>query len=377
MAETNLPQISLPPEVSEGGEPDAPLPATIPIIPTIPIPDHVYARFGITREQVLAELPEEEAMALLDETSNSLKKLSASSDERPATLRLLQDCCSLLGCVPPSLRLPAGSISVNWQTLLGHGGEMIVYKGVMGNQVVVLVHREAITHSQLDHPNILRFLGIYRDGPSLPLIITPFIKRGSLRACLKSKSPYPYDQESLRRVLVGMTGGLAYLHSQRPPVIHGDLHPGNVLIDDSGEPHLCDFGFSRIRHEVSRSLTMIQEGGMTSFLAPELLDISDGKFRTNKASDMYSLAMTCMNAWSGKKPLFGKPNEPQTSPLAIEKRRPERPNSGIVLAIHVQEALWHLLEDMWAHDPADRPSGNQVLEQLVLAFAPTPVSAQP
>jgi serine/threonine protein kinase len=44
-----------------------------------------------------------------------------------------------------------------------------------------LVHREAITHAQLDHPNIIPFLGVYRentDGP--PMTVLPFIERGSL-----------------------------------------------------------------------------------------------------------------------------------------------------------------------------------------------------
>lgn len=41
-------------------------------------------------------------------------------------------------------------------------------------------------------------------------------------------------------------------------------------MDASGEPIICDFGLSRIRHEVTRTRTMIHEGGRTRFLVPEL-----------------------------------------------------------------------------------------------------------
>ncbi|KAF8321774.1 hypothetical protein DL93DRAFT_2072666 [Clavulina sp. PMI_390] len=55
--------------------------------------------------------------------------------------------------------------------------------------------------------------------------------------------------------LVGAASGVLYLHSRQPPILHGDLHPGIILIDKSGKPKLWDLG-SDIHHQVTRTHIM-------------------------------------------------------------------------------------------------------------------------
>ena len=82
------------------------------------------------------------------------------------------------------------------------------------------------------------------------------------------------------------------------------LFQGNVLIDSSKKPLICDFGLSRICHEVTRANSLIHEGGMQRFLAPELLDGPE-KFRTSEASDVFSLSMTFYHIWARQRPFAG------------------------------------------------------------------------
>ncbi|KAF8291785.1 kinase-like protein, partial [Clavulina sp. PMI_390] len=216
-----------------------------------------------------------------------------------------------------------------------------------------LLHREAITHSLLNHPNILPFLGIYHDrAESPPLMVLPLIERGSLQELLTGPL---IDPTTLRSVLLGVGCGVAYLHSRRPLIVHGDLHPGNVLVDFNGKPYLCDFGLSRIRHEVTRTRTVLQQGGRRRFIAPEIISAKKKKSaRVTPASDLFSLAMTFLNTWSGQAPFHELANFKAESYLR-KGGRPSMPNADQT------RCLWDLLNQMWAQVPSSRPSSQHVV----------------
>ncbi|KAF8285314.1 kinase-like protein [Clavulina sp. PMI_390] len=230
--------------------------------------------------------------------------------------------------------------------------------------VTQLVHREAITHSQLHHPNVLPFLGVfYETAHSPPVTIVPLVDRGSLQDLTRRHELT--DAASLHNILKGATLGIEYLHSRNPPVIHGDIHPGNIMVDDNGQAYLCDFGLSRIQHEVTRTRTTIQEGGKLRFLAPELSTSAAERFRTTSASDIFSLAMTFLATWSGRKPFEEVWNEWEVVSRIVQGQRPKRPaHFSVVLHPNSKAAFWTLLENMWVQDAASRPPSSYVLENL-------------
>ncbi|KAF8316882.1 kinase-like protein, partial [Clavulina sp. PMI_390] len=209
-----------------------------------------------------------------------------------------------------------------------------------------------ITHSQLRHPNILPFLGVYHEtSEAPPIVILPFCDDGSLQYLLYDELLMEVDK--FNEIVIGITRGVQYLHSRSPPTIHGDLHPGNVLLNKDGNPYLCDFGLSRIRHEVTRTHTVLREGGKIRFLAPELSSGSGEEegFHTTRESDIFGLAMTFFNVWTGKQPFSEIANEQKVQSNLIKGRRPERPESTVDLSDDVNISFWNLLEDMWVQEP--------------------------
>lgn len=146
------------------------------------------------------------------------------------------------------------------------------------------------------------------------------------------------------------------------------------MIDRSGNALLCDFGLSRVRHEVTRGLTNIRDGGRTRFLAPELL-AGPEKFRTSATSDIFSLSMTLLNIWTREAP-FVKLNERKAEAAIRKGLRPHKPTMHTDLSPEMEQDLWLLLVDMWVHEPQCRPSSEDIEKRLETVFGPLLLAQQ-
>ena len=139
------------------------------------------------------------------------------------------------------------------------------------------------------------------------------------------------------------------------------------MIDDFGNALLCDFGFSRIRHEITRTFSEIREGGRVRFLAPELL-AGPERFRTSLPSDIFSLSMVFFSAWTHAPPYAEMTNESAVERHIRSGRRPTRPTTHLGLRPEMEEGFWQLIENMWAPDPSSRPSTSDMQGQLETIF---------
>ncbi|KAF8302581.1 kinase-like protein [Clavulina sp. PMI_390] len=350
--------------------------------------DTMLARFGIAPGQDLSLVSWDEAEVLMDRIYAALQNYAHGSEEYPRILRLLQDCCFHTRTLPNPFYLK--NIAFSRRERIGRGGTAIIYQGQWGEvdvavrelvpavmfkrqgqaldyKLIRIVHREAITRSQLHHPNILPFLGIHcEDDNSYPLIIMPLFKHGSLQDFLWDLGPSSsLTLSDFSKTLIGITSGVLYLHSRKPPIIHGGLHPGNILIDEAKGPVITGFGSSRIRHEVSRKLSIHSEleGGRPRFLAPEISDLQAVHFCLTRESDVFALAMTFLNTWTAQLP-FAELNDRQVTVSLMQGLRPAQPVTKVVLDPNVKSDLWCLIVDMWAHKREARPSTGRVLERL-------------
>ncbi|KAG8815231.1 hypothetical protein FRC17_000780 [Serendipita sp. 399] len=89
----------------------------------------------------------------------------------------------------------------------------------------------------------------------------------------------------------GVVQGLDYLHNVDPAIVHGDLKPKNILIDDFRRPRICDFGLSRIVLEEGHSglTTTAAHTGTPRYLAYELVISEDDMAKPTRESDIYAL----------------------------------------------------------------------------------------
>lgn len=133
-------------------------------------------------------------------------------------------------------------------------------------------------------------------------------------------------------------------------------------MNDAGEAVLCDFGFSRVRHEVTRTRTAIREGGVARYLAPELSSGPE-KFRTERSSDIYSMGMAFLAIATQSIP-FG--DYPEHAAIAAAQRgeRPSPLSSLVNLPEDCMEELWILMKEMWDHDPKRRPDAPEVAGRM-------------
>lgn len=172
--------------------------------------------------------------------------------------------------------------------------------------------REVDIIAQLEHPHILPVYDFGEvDGD--PYIVMRYMAGGSLYDHLRAHS---LSRADLLRVLDQVAEALDYAHERG--VIHRDLKPGNVLLDEAGNGYLADFGLAKTM-EGTRDLTKTGNVlGTPAYMSPEQArgEHLDGR------SDVYSFAVMAFEALSGARPFEAK------TPLEyIQKHLSEPPRS--------------------------------------------------
>ncbi|KIO24141.1 hypothetical protein M407DRAFT_213258, partial [Tulasnella calospora MUT 4182] len=135
--------------------------------------------------------------------------------------------------------------------------------------------REVFIWTRLNHQNIHPILG-FRSQPSAHLI-SNWCYHGNLAEYLRCN-----PQFSRLEKLLQTSRGLAYLHSQSPPICHANIKPENILVNDRCEAALTDFGLSQLFVE----LGIDGPKGGPDYMAPELFEAGNPK--PSPESDVYA-----------------------------------------------------------------------------------------
>jgi len=204
--------------------------------------------------------------------------------------------------------------------------------------------REAWTWAQLKHKNILPLWGIadYKDllgltnASSQLCMISPWSRYGNVEEFFKD-----YQNEHLKLpLLLDIARGLKHLHSANPPILHGDLKGGNILVaavsDGLGyRAQLSDFGLSRMALEIDSAMdtTTNTFAGNCRWLAWERVDpqrygILKSIESMSTASDIFEMMRTFFQILSGKVPYHEK-TEPQVLLSISMQENPQRPGEFI------------------------------------------------
>ncbi|KAL6851953.1 hypothetical protein ACP4OV_020138 [Aristida adscensionis] len=158
-------------------------------------------------------------------------------------------------------------ITDNYSKYLGQGNFGKVYKGIVTDETTKMETEVAVKasinvtkdtqddfvkeveiQSNMIHRNILRLLGCCLEV-KVPFLVYEYAANGSLEDVLHNKpdQPHPLTLNSRLDIAIGSAEGLAYMHSYTTPIIqHGDVKPGNILLDGNLVPKISDFGLSKL-----------------------------------------------------------------------------------------------------------------------------------
>jgi hypothetical protein len=222
-------------------------------------------------------------------------------------------------------RIGSGGMSTVYKAHDAKSGRMVAIK-LMASFLTeeprfkVRFEREVKLLSKLNHPNIVQILGFGEHNDS-PYIVMPYYERGTLQDRLRDG---PVSVKEGARVISDMSSALEYAHDHG--VIHRDVKPSNMLLDNHGRAQLTDFGFASWR-EASMHLTGSALVGTPAFMSPEQCT---GE-QIGPSSDQYSLAIVLYRISSGQMPFDGETplamalkqiNEPLPPPREINPRIP-------------------------------------------------------
>jgi sterile alpha motif and leucine zipper containing kinase AZK len=169
----------------------------------------------------------------------------------------------------------------------------------------------------LKHPNILGFRAVSASDPNYCLV-TELAANGALNHYLNDSKVILNIEQKVKMAL-DIARGLQYLHSQYPPLIHGNLSSDNLLVSSDNRILISDF-FLSIRPFTSTSNIQqkVKLYGTPYYLSPEVLENEVADER----SDVYSLGVVMWEIYS-RKPLFeGETNFELLTPSIIKGNRP-------------------------------------------------------
>lgn len=244
-------------------------------------------------------------------------------------------------------------------TELGRGGMGVVYKGyeaALNRYVAIkmlspaLAHDEAIKErflrearsmAALNDPHIIQvyFIG-EQDGQ--PFFAMEFVEGESLSTYLKREGKLTPEQAA--RVIYQTALGLASAHDKG--VVHRDIKPGNLMLNQRGQVKIADFGIALSQHDFSKKLTSTGEFvGTPGYLSPEVCTGQPVDLR----SDIFSLGIVLFEMLTGRMPFTDE------SPLGLllEVVRAEIPDVRELNA-DVDPELTRILKRMTEKDPAAR-----------------------
>ncbi|KAJ7106417.1 kinase-like domain-containing protein [Mycena crocata] len=274
------------------------------------------------------------------------------TQDAPSALRTVNPCTIFTAPIPNQV-----TASVHRERFVASGATATVnFAVVAGGPVAVKQYQlitspldfnqfleEAAILGSLDHPNVIRFVGVL-DDPGRLCLVTSWMQNSELNDYVKRRPDAP--KRSLARQLLN---GLRYLRQQR--VVHGDLKGSNILIDGLGHPHIADFGSAFIE----------RTGGTCRWMAPELLVPRFGNScgPATFESDVFAFGMVLFEIFSGGEIPFNNQLTSMAANVAIvEGRRPERPSQ-------TPDDIWAVATACWRTDPASRPPISTVVIQEV------------
>jgi WD40 repeat protein len=223
-------------------------------------------------------------------------------------------------------------------------------------------HREATSSTAVRHPNIVAVLDAGQIE-RLPYLVLELVPGGSLKDLLKRSGKL--EPRAAAALMAQVARGLAAIHDAG--LVHRDLKPDNVLLDERGTPKIADFGL--VRAKSADALTRTGEVlGTYEYMAPEQ---AEGGHGVDARADIYALGATLYALLTGRPPFEGKGYEVLKHALLEDVKPPS------ALVPGMPRELDALVLGLLAKEPEKRPQTASVAAAELEAFARGEVSVAP
>ncbi|KAI3812639.1 hypothetical protein L1987_17350 [Smallanthus sonchifolius] len=275
----------------------------------------------------------------------------------------------------------------SFRTKLGGGGFGTVYQGKLSDGRLVAVKvlntskatgkefiNEVASIGRISHVNIVSLLGFCSDNHKRALIYE-FMPNGSLEKFIHShdpeKSSIRLEVMKLYEVALGIARGLDYLHRGcNPRILHLDIKPPNILLDQDFCPKIADFGLAKLYSRNESIVSMLEARGTIGYIAPEVFNRNIGG--VSHKSDVYSYGMLILEMVGGNKNVDVGVGSKSTSDLYFPNwiynrlEKEEYVFDGISSAEENEYVRKMTIVGLWCIQtvPTQRPSIDEVIEML-------------
>uniref|UniRef100_M1D0D4 Receptor kinase n=1 Tax=Solanum tuberosum TaxID=4113 RepID=M1D0D4_SOLTU len=206
-------------------------------------------------------------------------------------------------------------ITGRFRRKLGQGGFGNVYRGSLGNGSEVAVKvlnelkgngedfiNEVASISRTSHVNIVSLVGFCFEGHKRALVYE-FMPNGSLEKFIyeeRSNGVRQLGWPILYKIALGIARGLEYLHRGcNTRILHFDIKPHNILLDEDFCPKVSDFGLAKMCMKQESVVSMLGPRGTIGYIAPEIVCRNLGG--VSHKSDVYSYGMMVLEMVGGRK----------------------------------------------------------------------------
>ncbi|XP_057732851.1 LEAF RUST 10 DISEASE-RESISTANCE LOCUS RECEPTOR-LIKE PROTEIN KINASE-like 2.5 isoform X2 [Arachis stenosperma] len=285
---------------------------------------------------------------------------------------------------------------------LGQGGFGAVYKGKLSNGFDVAVKilnpskgngeefiNEVASISRTSHVNVVTLLGFCFEGHK-KVLIYEFMSNGSLDNFIYKKDPKNtplLSWDNLYQISIGIARGLEYLHRGcNIRILHFDIKPHNILLDENFCPKISDFGLAKLCSRKESHISMSETRGTIGYIAPEVSNRHFG--RVSYKSDVYSYGMMLLEMVGMKeKNITAEPSQssemyfPDWIYKRLEQGSQLGPDDDGEVIIEENDVVKKMtVVGLWCIQPIpdDRPTMSKVVEMLegsmnFLELPPRPV----
>ncbi|CAM0943035.1 unnamed protein product [Alopecurus aequalis] len=326
---------------------------------------------------------------------------------RPDSQEIILQSQSLVPQIIPLQHLKDITDNFSDERILGQGGSGVVYKGLLPNGETMAVKRlvsllpgcqkqfenEVYHLMSLNHPNIVPFVGYCYETHNVclkhngkyvfaeiteRLLCLEYLPKGSLEDYLLDES-CRFDWHTRYKIIEGICFGLDYLHKQiNETIIHLDLKPANILLDDNMVPKITDFGLSRLLDQ-QQTISTSSQYGTLGYMAPEYLQRDD---TTTSLLDFIELELKRWIDMMEKAPGYTKLETDcqeikrciQIGLVCVKTDRTNRPTTTEILnMLHGLESMDHLVSTEINIDESMRSTLGNNLRMPSPLFSPLEV----